>query len=143
MATLNALAALLKVDAEAYLESTRLKTRAPARALIREAECIGCTKCLQACPVDAIIGSAKTMHAVLDHECTGCGLCLPPCPVDCIDLLPLAEPDYDRDQARQRFEARQQRLNQPPTPQLIPSTKDQRQAYLVQALQRAAAKKKP
>ena len=56
-------------------------------ALIREAECIGCTKCIQACPVDAIIGGAKLMHTVLPDLCTGCELCIPPCPVDCIDLV--------------------------------------------------------
>jgi Na+-translocating ferredoxin:NAD+ oxidoreductase subunit B len=58
-------------------------------AFIREAECIGCTKCIQACPVDAIVGAAKLMHTVIAHECTGCDLCVAPCPVDCIDLLPL------------------------------------------------------
>jgi electron transport complex protein RnfB len=59
----------------------------PRVALIREAECIGCTKCIQACPVDAIIGASKYMHVVLSDICTGCELCLPPCPVDCIDLV--------------------------------------------------------
>ena len=59
-------------------------------ALIREEECIGCTKCIQACPVDAIIGAPKLMHTVLADQCTGCELCIPPCPVDCIDLVPLA-----------------------------------------------------
>jgi Na+-translocating ferredoxin:NAD+ oxidoreductase subunit B len=59
-------------------------------ALIREAECIGCTKCIQACPVDAIIGAPKLMHTVVAELCTGCELCLPPCPVDCIDLVPVA-----------------------------------------------------
>jgi electron transport complex protein RnfB len=60
----------------------------PLVALIREAECIGCTKCIQACPVDAIVGAPKLMHTVLADLCTGCELCIPPCPVDCIDLLP-------------------------------------------------------
>ncbi len=58
-------------------------------AVIREAECIGCTKCIQACPVDAILGSAKLMHTVIESECTGCDLCVAPCPVDCIDMVPL------------------------------------------------------
>lgn len=62
-------------------------------ALIDEATCIGCTKCLQACPVDAIVGAGKLMHTVIADHCTGCELCLPPCPVDCIDLVP---PDYGR-----------------------------------------------
>jgi electron transport complex protein RnfB len=56
-------------------------------ALIREAECIGCTKCIQACPVDAILGAAKQMHTVIASECTGCDLCVEPCPVDCIDMV--------------------------------------------------------
>ena len=57
-------------------------------ALIDEATCIGCTKCIQACPVDAIVGAPKLMHTVIAELCTGCELCLPPCPVDCIALLP-------------------------------------------------------
>ncbi|MEM9257376.1 MAG: electron transport complex subunit RsxB [Pseudomonadota bacterium] len=60
---------------------------APAVAYIREDECIGCTKCIQACPVDAILGAAKQMHTVITSECTGCDLCVEPCPVDCIDML--------------------------------------------------------
>lgn len=57
------------------------------KAVIREDECIGCTKCISACPVDAIIGSGKLMHSILTDLCTGCELCIPPCPVDCIDLV--------------------------------------------------------
>ncbi len=53
-------------------------------AVVIEADCIGCTKCIQACPVDAIIGGAKHMHVVIDPLCTGCELCVPACPVDCI-----------------------------------------------------------
>lgn len=60
-------------------------------AYIREDECIGCTKCIQACPVDAIIGASKQMHTVIIDECTGCDLCVDPCPVDCIDMLPLKQ----------------------------------------------------
>ncbi len=58
-------------------------------ARIHEAVCIGCTLCIQACPVDAILGAAKRMHTVIESECTGCALCLDPCPVDCIDLPPM------------------------------------------------------
>ena len=61
-------------------------------AVIDEAACIGCKLCIQACPVDAILGAAKFMHTVIQSECTGCELCLPPCPVDCIDMVrPQAE----------------------------------------------------
>ena len=55
-------------------------------AFIDEATCIGCTKCIQACPVDAIVGAAKLMHTIVADLCTGCELCIPPCPVDCIEL---------------------------------------------------------
>ncbi len=58
-------------------------------AVIREDICIGCTLCIQACPVDAILGAAKHMHTVIESECTGCVLCVEPCPVDCIDMLPV------------------------------------------------------
>jgi len=56
-------------------------------AIIDETACIGCTLCIHACPVDAIVGAAKLMHTVIAEQCTGCELCLPPCPVDCIDLV--------------------------------------------------------
>lgn len=62
---------------------------APLVALIREPECIGCTLCIKACPVDAIVGASKLMHTVIKDHCTGCELCIPPCPVDCIDLVPV------------------------------------------------------
>lgn len=57
-----------------------------AVAVIDEAVCIGCTKCIQFCPVDAILGAPQVMHSIIDDECTGCGLCIAPCPVDCISL---------------------------------------------------------
>lgn len=61
-------------------------------AIIDESLCIGCTLCIQACPVDAILGAAKQMHTVIEEECTGCELCIEPCPVDCIEMVPL-KPD--------------------------------------------------
>lgn len=61
---------------------------APSRAVIRDADCIGCTKCIAVCPTDAILGARQQLHGILDADCTGCGLCLPPCPVDCIDIVP-------------------------------------------------------
>ena len=66
------------------------KERPRSVAVIDEAACIGCTLCIQACPVDAIVGAAKQMHSVITALCTGCDLCLPPCPVDCISMVPVA-----------------------------------------------------
>lgn len=87
---------------------------APLRlAFIREAECIGCVKCIQACPVDAIVGASKRMHTVIADRCTGCELCLPPCPVDCIEMVPApAHRDAVReaDTSRARYEFRTFRL---------------------------------
>ena len=108
--TVKALGLLLNIDATPYLAKAQEQTRPPALAVIREAECIGCTKCIQACPVDAIIGSGKLMHSVLNHECTGCGLCIEPCPVDCIEMVTLPAPVYNQDLARRRYNAREVRL---------------------------------
>ena len=77
-----------------------------AVALIREAECIGCTKCIQACPVDAIVGAPKLMHTVLADLCTGCELCIAPCPVDCIDLFPVRGPALHASIPQQRRQPR-------------------------------------
>ena len=84
-------------------------------AVIDEARCIGCTLCIQACPVDAIVGAAKLMHTVVTELCSGCDLCVPPCPVDCIEMVPATGADaiWDRtraDAARERFELRGARL---------------------------------
>lgn len=125
--TIAALAELLKVP---VLELDVTRGSAPAQiAYIREAECIGCTKCIQACPVDAIVGAAKLMHTVIIDECTGCDLCVAPCPVDCIEMRPLPlntvlpvvgglaltpqarqARTLKRDHARRRFEQRNARL---------------------------------
>jgi len=86
--TIQALADLLDVEAlplDAELQQEDVQTV----AIIREGTCIGCTLCIQACPVDAIVGAAKLMHTVIADDCTGCDLCLPPCPVDCIDMIPI------------------------------------------------------
>jgi electron transport complex protein RnfB len=96
--------------------------RPPAAALIDENWCIGCTLCIRACPVDAIVGARKWMHTVLLEHCTGCELCVPPCPVDCIQIVDLEElarrgasiPDPGREQgaarARGRYQFHQLRL---------------------------------
>jgi electron transport complex protein RnfB len=107
------LAALLDVPV-VPLDTSRGVEKPRTLARVIEADCIGCTKCIQACPVDAIVGAAKLMHAVISDLCTGCELCVPACPVDCIalDTMPLAQRD-DRDQAdsaRRRFVRREARL---------------------------------
>jgi len=111
-----ALAALLGRATKA-LDPANGREAPPLVAVIDEAVCIGCTKCIQACPVDAIVGAAKRMHTVVAAECTGCELCLPPCPVDCIALVAIDERPLARERvlrrathARARFEARNTRL---------------------------------
>jgi len=85
-ATIHALADLLGVDPKPLSEEHG-EEKPKTVAVIDEQVCIGCTLCIQACPVDAIVGAAKQMHTVIESECTGCELCLPPCPVDCIDMV--------------------------------------------------------
>jgi Na+-translocating ferredoxin:NAD+ oxidoreductase subunit B len=81
----------------------------PRVALIDEDTCIGCTKCIQACPVDAIVGASKRMHTVIASWCTGCELCIPPCPVDCIVMAD--SPAFpEAGLSRERHEARARRL---------------------------------
>ncbi|MCH9769896.1 MAG: RnfABCDGE type electron transport complex subunit B, partial [Gammaproteobacteria bacterium] len=97
---LRKLGELTNINPNPYLTEMRAKAKPPMRAIIREAECIGCTKCIQACPVDAVIGAAKYMHTIISDACNGCELCIPPCPVDCIDLA--IEPERS-DKAQQQF----------------------------------------
>ncbi len=88
--TVIALADLLGRD-PVPLADAEAAAKPKAVARIIEEECIGCTLCLQACPVDAILGAAKQMHTVIEEECTGCELCVPPCPVECIVMVPVKE----------------------------------------------------
>lgn len=92
--TIQSLAELLGVDPKPLDEERGEHIEVPMIARVIEDYCIGCTKCIQACPVDAIIGAAKQMHIVVEAECTGCELCVPVCPVDCIEMLPV-EPGLD------------------------------------------------
>jgi len=97
----------LPLDPEHGIEKPRMLAR------IVEADCIGCTKCIQACPVDAIIGASKLMHTVLADDCTGCELCVLACPVDCIELVPMPAAQVDdahADAARAHFRRREARL---------------------------------
>ncbi|RJG48106.1 electron transport complex subunit RsxB [Motilimonas pumila] len=85
-AVIAKLADLMGVEATALEGEEKPK----AVAFVHEAECIGCTKCIQACPVDAILGATRQMHTIIADECTGCELCVDPCPTDCIEMIPIA-----------------------------------------------------
>jgi electron transport complex protein RnfB len=86
-ATMEKLALLMGVEPKPLNQEAQESIKKVA--YIREDECIGCTKCIQACPVDAILGAGKLMHTVIVADCTGCDLCVEPCPVDCIDMIPV------------------------------------------------------
>lgn len=146
--TLRALGTLTTQDPAPFIAEMEQKEKPKMLAVIREQECIGCTKCIQACPVDAIVGSSKQMHTVIASECTGCELCVAPCPVDCIDMILTQALDTDdrmvADHARKRFNAREARLKlekfskeQKRQPQSIVN----KQNYIQGALLRARAKK--
>ena len=89
-AGVRALAELMGVEYKPLNEEHGI-TKPKSVAFIDEETCIGCTLCIQACPVDAILGAAKQMHTIIEKECTGCELCLPPCPVDCITMPKIKE----------------------------------------------------
>ena len=84
---LRQIGSLLDKSVTELEETMRAKQKPAMLAVVREDECIGCTKCIAVCPVDAIVGAAKKMHTVLSDACNGCELCLAPCPVDCIDMV--------------------------------------------------------
>jgi len=86
--TIQEIASIMGVEPIPLNEEHGEHSNIPEVALIIEKDCIGCTLCIQACPVDAILGAAKQMHTVIADECTGCELCVPPCPVDCIIMIP-------------------------------------------------------
>lgn len=113
-ATISALAQLLGVPPKPLNPENGLETEIAAIAVIDETRCIGCFKCVLACPVDAIVGAAKLMHTVIAAECSGCELCIPPCPVDCIVMAPrpteLPAPAAMAAPWRQRHAARKARL---------------------------------
>lgn len=145
---LHKIAALVNEDATPFVSEMEEKQKPPMVASIREAECIGCAKCIKACPVDAILGSGKQMHTVISEQCTGCELCIAPCPVDCIDLIVLPEVSEEEivikaNQYRARFNAREQRLakdssaNNGSKQNKNSLTLEDKQAFLQAALQRA------
>lgn len=153
-ATVERLATLTGLAAQPVAEECGT-ARPPKVATIREPECIGCTRCIEACPVDAIIGAAKQMHTVLADQCTGCELCVPVCPVDCIDM-PEAAPDTGQptwppasaqdveraDNARRNYQARQRRRNQNrPTRRGKRAESKRKRDTIAAAMERARAKR--
>lgn len=155
--TIAALAEFLDRDLKPLNPSNGVE-RVPSVAVIDEPACIGCARCIQVCPVDAILGAAKYMHTVIAQECTGCELCLVPCPVDCIVMQPITPlarqaKRSKANSARRRYQARQQRLTRAATERaaklhakkaaLNPAklSKTAKQAIITAALERAKAKK--
>ncbi len=154
------IAALLDIDPKP-LNTNHGLPKPRAVAVIDESLCIGCTFCIQSCPVDAIVGAAKLMHTVIADECTGCELCVAPCPMDCISMIPVSEqPEYATeefarraDRARVRYQFRQQRIgrkkvsvkektmSETPVKSDNPvlSDKERKHAIVQAALKRAAA----
>ncbi|MCQ4053437.1 MULTISPECIES: electron transport complex subunit RsxB [Aeromonas] len=88
-ATMRKIADLMGVEPQPLGGSDEAAVPVKKVAFIHEDQCIGCTKCIQACPVDAIVGATKAMHTVIASECTGCDLCVDPCPTDCIEMIPV------------------------------------------------------
>lgn len=145
---LLALAELLEQDPAPYLEEMQQKAKLPSVAIIREEECIGCAKCIQVCPVDAILGSGKKMHTILADQCTGCELCLPPCPVDCIDLNYLEPQDHaaqkeKANQWRLQYQKRNKRLATSSSDNqiVISESRDSRKSAILEAILRSKSKK--
>lgn len=160
---LRNIAKLVNEDPAPFEAAVALKTKPPMLAVIREHECIGCTKCINACPVDAIMGASKQMHSIISSECTGCELCVEPCPVDCIDMIEIkpyegleieqtkALKKHKADQYRNRYRARNQRLADEKLEQakkhhnnqqkLAENTRAAKKAEILAALQRVKDKK--
>ncbi len=161
---INKIAALLDIEAKP-LNTDHGLPKPRAIAVIDESTCIGCTFCIRACPVDAIVGAAKHMHTVITNECTGCELCVAPCPIDCIQMVPAVTDNTDSvlhenreiaDRARARYQFKQKRLarkkSEAPKKNVITVAKPSRsqavtnqtrkQAVVEAALKRAAAMRK-
>lgn len=148
--TLQALGQTLHIDPAPYIDEMLKKQKQPQTVRVQEDACIGCTKCIQACPVDAIVGRSKHMHTVIKNECNGCELCIPPCPVDCIEIIPMPEATMasrlaQAPQFQARFEAREARLQKQKETQQAKKTmanasQSDRQDAIAAMLQRAGRK---
>ncbi len=141
------LAELTGSDPAPYVDGVKARSKPRLTVKVDESLCIGCTKCIAACPVDAIVGSHKVMHTVIESECTGCELCIDPCPMDCIDLIMLdTDAPLDSTKAKARYEQRNLRLAkraQEANKMHAPKTLDKAGAQdeIARALARAQTKK--
>lgn len=140
---LRQIASLLQRNSAPFEQAMQETAKSPTLAVIRENECIGCTKCIQVCPVDAILGSAKSMHSVINKECTGCELCVPACPVDCIDMITIPAYPATNHHFRERFLAREKRLALSSQQHFVnerEKSDNERKDYLAEVLKRTQAR---
>ena len=146
--TLRELGKALGQNPAPYFSEMKTKEKPDAIAIIRETECIGCTKCIQACPTDAIIGASQKMHTVISDACTGCELCIPSCPVDCIDIKILPRPNskikkIQSEKWRSRYKKRNQRLEKAKKRAVkTAGSLKERHAFIKAALSRVENKKR-
>jgi electron transport complex protein RnfB len=139
--TIRELAALTGLPARP-LDTACGAAMPPSVALIDEATCIGCTLCIQACPVDAIVGAAKLMHTVITAECSGCRLCVPPCPVDCISMpeaagVPAAAERRRANHYKARYTARNERLERDRSRRRAPARETAAERRMRETVERA------
>lgn len=131
---------------DTFIEKIKKNRETPSVVYIREKECIGCTKCIKACPIDTIIGAAKQTHTVLKKECTGCHLCITACPVDCIEVSRIEKPYDDLARAKQHYEKKALRLEKNKKHALQNKkqieNKDKKRAYIQAAVLRAKEKRR-
>jgi len=146
---LKKLGELVGESIEQHIEEMEKIAKPRLTAIIREDECIGCKKCISACPVDAILGGAKSMHTVIQSDCTGCELCVEPCPMNCIDIIEIPELNEPEQaefsiQSRNRYENRLKRLEKKANEKKekhLNAKKLARQKEIAAAVARAKAKR--
>lgn len=139
LAVLRSLGGVLGIDPEPYEEDMRARASAPKRAQIESQSCIGCYKCVEVCPVDAILGAHGLMHEIIESECHGCALCVKACPVDCIAWVEAPEETALRYELRGHYALRAQSKEKQQEQSRHAATfwgKQRRQAYIEQASMR-------